>query len=95
MNNIEKVREYPPFRFNDLKIEMPKIIQIIPNTTNTVAVYKNDNGSEFFGVVVAWALVEEVDHRRSCRYTHVVGLDAADIVDFIENSANFVRYETK
>ncbi len=68
-----------------------RIIQIIP-ASNWCAVYKDTDKDELKTPIACWALVEEKEGKGNT-FTYVVGLDAADTVDFCDTMSNFLRYE--
>jgi len=63
-----------------------KIVQLLP-ADGWFAVYENDDGSEIKSALSCWALVRDAEGD-----TSVMGMDAADYVDFAEDTKNFKNY---
>ena len=71
-----------------MKATTDTIIQIIPNTTGTMAQYRSkEKGQSYNQIVVAWALMENKD----CG-NYIEGLDASDMVSFISENDSFEGY---
>jgi len=67
----------------------PKTIQITPNTTKTVARYKDETEKNgyFEKIIFFWALLETKDGM-----TYVVGYNGVDYPDNCSDSSNFIGY---
>lgn len=65
-----------------------KIIQIIP-AQDWYGMYEQEDGTMELDPIACWALVDDGQDR------FVVGLAAADYVDFCENTSNFRGYKHK
>jgi hypothetical protein len=65
-----------------------KILQIIPAVGWYAAYEDKEDATTFYRPVVCWALVHDEAENDRC----VKGMDAADYIDFIEESSSFRYY---